>query len=294
MQHNNTYTGVRITLAILIMAGTFLVGCQTDSHPEGELVVARVNNNYLYQSELSGVIQQGSTPADSAVIARRYIDTWTRQQVFLRYAIENLDPAKMDFEKRIQDYRNSLIVFAFETELIKSELDTVVSEQQILSYYDNNRDMFKLQEDIVMVQYIKLPLDAPEVFRLRNLYRSTNPDDFALLEEYCIQHAAAYFIEGDTWLLFRDLMQEIPIKTNSPEAYLRANKHVELTDEYYRYFLNIINYKLKGSESPLVFERENIRSILLNLRKHTFINEKRNELLQRAISEGQLEIYAQP
>ena len=286
---------VKIFSLICFAGVLFLVqSCRSDIHPEGAIVVARVNNSFLYASDLSSIIPYGTAPADSALIAARFIDNWTRQQVFLQHAIENLDPAKMDFEKRIQDYKNSLIAFAYERELIITQLDTLVTEQQIQSYYDNNRSMFTLKEDIVKVQYIKVPLDAPEVWRLRRLYRSTDPDDFALLEEYCIQHAAAYFIDGDTWLFFRDLMQEIPIRTNNTESYLRNNRYAELTDDYYRYFLHISDYQLKGSESPLMFERDNIRSIILNLRKHTFIHEKRNELFQQAIADGQVEIFPRP
>ncbi len=269
----------------------FLTSCQSVQHPPNEIVVARVYNNYLYISDLAGIVSPGTPPADSVQVVSRFIDNWTRQQVVLHMAMQHLDLEKMQFDKKIQDYKNSLVIFAYETELVKNHLDTIVSDDQIVAYYEEHKQQFKLQENIVKVQYVKVPRDAPDVWRLRTYYRSTNPDDFGLLEEYCIQHAASYFIDGDTWLLFRDLLQEIPIQTNNQENFLRSNKYVELTDEFYRYFLNVIDYKLKGSESPLVFERENIKSILLNRRKHTFISERRNEFLRQAISDGGIESF---
>jgi hypothetical protein len=278
-------------LAMKLLAALFFLSCQSIQHPQDEIVVARVYDNYLYLSDLAGVVAPGTLPADSAQIVSRFIDSWTRQQAVLHVAMQQLDLEKMHFDKKIQDYKNSLLIFAYETELVKNHLDTIVSEDQIIDYYEAHKHQFKLQENIVKVQYVKVPKDAPDVWRLRTYYRSSNPDDFGLLEEYCIQHAASYFIEGDTWLLFRDLLQEIPIQSNNHEAFLRSNKYVELTDEYYRYFLNINDFKLIGSESPLVFERENIKSILLNRRKHAFINEQRNEFLQRAISDGGIESF---
>jgi hypothetical protein len=134
-------------------------------------------------------------------------------------------------------------------------------------------------------------LDAPDQGVLRRLYRSENPDDLDLLEDYCVQHAANYFIESDNWLFFSELLREIPLQVSNPESYLTQNRHVELSDNFYRYFLNIQDYNLKGSVSPLSFERENVRSIILNRRKHAFVNQKRDELFQQALQNGGIETF---
>jgi len=268
------------------------VACNTTQHNDNEVIIARFDTKFLYASSLAGLFPAGSTPQDSMVIAKRFIDNWIKQEVFLAEALENLDQGALNIEKQLQDYKHSLLLFAYENQLVKSHLDTLVTEEQIQAYYEQNRDIFKLKEDIVKVQYIKVPRDAPEVWRLRRLYRSTDPDDYGLLEEYCIQHAANYFIDGDTWLFFRDLLREIPIGNTPPEVFLRNNRYLELTDAYYRYFLSIIDYKLKGSESPLVFERDHIKMILLSLRRHTFIQEKRDAFFQQALTSGRFEVYA--
>lgn len=282
-----SYLLVSLTASMVLAA----FSCQTVSQDAGEVPVARVHNNYLYQSDLNGIVPPGSQTSDSVAIVKRYIDNWIRQQVFLKKAEQNLDMSRLDIEKKLQDYKNSLIVFSYETELIKLQMDTVISESQIVSYYEQNQGTFRLQENIVKVLYVKVPLDAPELWRLRRLYRSEDPDDFSLLEEYCIQHAAGYLIDNDTWLFFKDVLREIPIVTSNPESYLRSNKYIELTDNYYRYFLNIKDFMLTGSPSPLVLERENIKSIILSMRKHTFINEQRDLFIQESVKNGWLETF---
>lgn len=282
------------TVLVWIFVGLLAVmqGCrQEEPRAVDDLLLASAYSGRLYASDIPGIVPKGSLPEDSMRIVKRYVDNWVRQQVFLHHATNNLDLAKMDFEKKIQDYKNSLIIFAYETELVRNDLDTLVTEAQVSEYYEQNHLDFKLQESIVRVVYVKVPLDAPELGVLRRLYRSGDPDDIALLEDYCVQHAANYFIEPDNWLLFSELLREIPLPVSNPESYLTQNRHVELTDEYYRYLLNIQDYKLKGSVSPLSFERENVRSILLNRRRHAFVNQKREEFFQQALQSGSLETF---
>lgn len=275
-----------------LLAMLLIPSCrQDDASGSDDQMLARAYSSRLYLSDIAGIVPSGAHPEDSAQIVRRYVDNWVRQQVFLYNANQYLDPANMDFEKKIQDYKNSLIIFSYETELVRNELDTVITDAQILTYYEQHSQSFKLPESIVKVLYVKVPLDAPELRTLRRLYRSDDPDDLMLLEDYCLQHAASYFIEADNWLFFSELLREIPLQTGNPESYLANNRFVELSDDYYRYFLNIQDYKLKGSPSPLSFERDNVRSIILNRRKHSFINQKREELFQQALQAGSLETF---
>ncbi len=275
----------------LFLISSLLSSCQEIQTPSDDILIARVYDHHLYRSDVAGVVPSGTTFQDSSLTVRRYIDSWVRQHVFLHHAMTTLDPEQMDFEKKIQGYKNSLIVFTFETELVKQYLDTLIDEYQIAAYYEVHQNDFKLQDHIVKVIYVKVPRDTPEIWRLRNLYRTTDDDELSLLEEFCVQHAASYLIDGDTWLLFRDLMREIPISTNNIESYLRSNKYVELSDSYYRYFLHIQDYRLRGSISPLALERDNVRSLILNQRKHEFVNQRRDQYIQQAIHDGQMEIF---
>ncbi len=273
-------------LALMLL----VAGCNL-FHPQDDTAIARAYNNYLYHSDIKHILPPGTSRADSAAIVQRYVDNWIRQQVYLHHAKENLDADMREFEKKVRDYQNSLIIYAYETELLRQEMDTVVSESQIVSYYENNQDDFQLKENIVKVVYLKVPLDAPNMGQVRRLYRSTDPDDLEQLEEYAVQNAASYLIDDGSWLLFSELLREIPIRTSNQESYLRNNRHVELNDDYYRYFLNIMDYKLKGSNSPLAFERDNIRKIILTQRKHQYIDQKRNNLFQHAAQNNSFETF---
>ena len=277
-------------VAIILMA-LALGSCSPDARRKDDPLIARAYQARLYRSDITGIVPRGISAADSTEIIRRYIDSWVRQQVLLHHAGQSINPNVPDIEKKVNDYRNSLILFHFETELVRTLLDTVVTENQIAEYYEQHQNDFRLQENIVKVNYVKVLLDAPDQHVLRRLYRATEEDDLMLLEDYCIQHAANYYIDNESWLLFSDLLREIPLQAPSPEAFLRSNRSVELSDELFRYYLFISDYKVKGNVSPLAFERDNIRSIILNRRKHTFINQKREAFFQQALSGNHFEIF---
>ena len=256
-----------------------------------EDVVAEAMGEKLYTSDLQGIIPEGISANDSINLIRRYIDNWIRQQIFLEHAKKSLSPEQMDFEKKIRDYSNSLTIFAFENNYIQKNLDTIVEENQIKEYYEKHKEEFKLKDIIVKVTYVKVPRNAPDQNLLRRLYRSTDPEDMASLEDYCTQHAAAFYTDIDSWLLFNEILREIPIQASNRGAFLRNNQNVEISDDYYRYFLYIHDYRLKDNISPVGFVTENIKNIILNRRKQELINKLRNDLYRDAVKSNSFEVF---
>lgn len=265
--------------------------CNLIDTRRGDDRVARVNDKHLYKSDLAELVTPGTNPSDSAVIVKRYIENWIRQQVYLQEAENNLSSEKLDFESKIQNYRNSLVVFTYENELIAQELDTVITEEVMKEYYENHQDEFRLRDNIVQVNFVKLPIDAPDINQIRSLIRSEEPEDLEELEEYCLNHAAGYFLDQESWFIFTDVLREVPLNPSNHATYLRNNKFVELNDQYYRYFLYIRDYELEGSPSPLTFQADNIKAIILNHRKQELVNDFRQRVYRDAVKNNAFEIF---
>ncbi len=281
----------KFIVILIILSVSFFGACSWFTGRGADERVARVNNKYLYRSDLQGLITPGINAADSAVIIKRYIDNWVRQQVYLAEAEKNLTADHADFQRKVENYRNSLIIFSYENQYIKANLDTVITPELMAEYYEKHRDEFKLRDHIVQVKFVKLPLDAPDINTVRRLIRSDSEQDLIALEEYCINNAASYFLDSDSWFIFSDILRDMPINPQNTESFLRNNSFLERTDDFYRYFLYIIDYRLEGSASPIVFQSDNIKAIILNHRKQELINEFRNELFKNAVSNGSFEIY---
>ena len=66
---------------------------------------------------------------------------------------------------------------------------------------------------------------------------------------------------------------------------------MEVSDSVSSYFVNIKGFKIRNSSSPLSFERENIRNIILNKRKLELIGKMKEDVYNEAANNGKIEIY---
>ena len=278
-------------LTLFIISALFISACTMISGRGDDVKLARVQNKTLYLSDLEGLLPPATSSSDSAVIIKRYVDNWVRQQIFLKEAEAQLNADQKEINRKVEDYKNSLVIFNYENYLIKNHLDTVITPELMAEYYEKHQDEFKLREHIVKVNFIKLPLDAPDVNLVRRLIRSEEEEDIQALEEYCLNNAASYFLEPESWFLFSDILRDLPVNPQNQENFLRNTRFLERNDEFYRYFLYIRDYRLEGSASPLAFQSDNIRTIILNHRKQNFINEFRQDLFKKALQSGQFEVY---
>ncbi len=281
------FVRVFVTLAVLMLAGS----CDLLDFRSDNALIAKAYNNRLYLEDIRELIPAGTDPADSAAFVKRYVDNWLTAQVFLHNALETMSLEEMGVEQRVKDYRNALIIHRYESLLVSEEMDTVVTDAQLYSYYEDNMAYFTLRDHIVNATYIKMPLRSQENNRIRSLYRSEEPDVLAELEEICLQHAATYYINYDSWMLFNDILRDMPLSINDHAAFLRNNRFSEITDDYFRYFLYIHDHKLSGDVSPLDFERENIRVLVLNQRKKQFIEDRRRVFFNQAIESNRIESF---
>ena len=268
-----------------------LGGCQTNPESEKSRVVAKVYDNQLYASDLAGVVPQGSAEKDSIVLVRNYIDSWIRKRLLIRQAEKNLTARQRDFSKKLEEYRNSLLTYTYESELIKQKLDTAVTESEIASYYLLNKAAFQLRYTVVKAVYVVLNEDSKELRRFRNLLSDKDTIRSGNIDLLAKQHALSYYIGDETWIRFDDLIQQVPIETFNQELFLKNNTFVEIKDKPFVYLIRFKDYALSESISPLELEADNIRNIIINKRKQSFLRSMHEELYTNALKEEVFQIY---
>lgn len=274
-----------------LVLSLLLSGCDFFGKSSDDEVVARVGDVYLYQEDIQGLVPVSASKEDSAETVNNYINNWVKQQVVLQKAEENLPEYQLDVEDKLEDYRRSLIVYRYERELIRQNLDTIVSEEDIKAYYETHKEEFKLRDNIVKVLYVKVKQDAPNQRQLRSFLRSDDPADRQKLLEFCERYAVNYFLDDDSWLFFKDLLKEIPIKTYNQENYLKNNRYVVEEDSVFRYYVNIKGFRIKESLSPLAFERSRIREMIINKRKMELVREMEETVFREAHKKNKIEVF---
>ena len=276
-------------MLLLIVAAFLLVSC--NNNDEKLDAVARVHDQYLSQSELRRAIPYGLSPKDSAEFTNDYIHQWIIQNIVLRRAEDNLRDEEKDVSKQLEDYRTSLIVFAYEKELIKQKLDTIVSETEIAAYYGSNPGNFELKSNIIRLRYLKLPKNAPNADKAKKWFTSREQDELDKLEQFAKLYAVNFLLDDNNWLLLDDVIKEIPLTEAIISSAKNSSKVVELDDKEYHYLVAITGIMVKDSQAPLEFERITIKNIILNKRKILLIEKMQQDAYNDALNEKDIEVY---
>jgi hypothetical protein len=279
-------------LISLILISASVVSCTLLPGRKGERVAAaRYNDKYLYRDELSGIVPKGTSAADSTEVIHNYINNWIRTELLVNQAENNLADELKDFEKEVQQYRNSLIIYKYESELVRQKLDTSITDSEIEKYYNQNQNNFLLRENIVKAEYVSINKNSPLIPRIRSLMQSNKPSDRSILEQLVHTHASGFMLGNKDWLPFVELNRKVPIKDQDQESFLSKNMFYETNDSVFHYLVKIYDYKIKESVSPLSFETQNIRQILLNKRKFEFLSRMEQDVFNNALKKKKFEIY---
>jgi hypothetical protein len=273
---------------------TAFASCKTPETNEGQIgeqPMARVFEKKLFLSDFLANIPKQLNKKDSLLFVNSYVEQWILNELIRHQAENNLLPEQKNIEKEIDEYRKNLLVYRYETELVKQKLDTSVSQQETEEYYNTHTQNFMLKDNIVKVTYVKLALKSPNVEKVKKWYLSADAKDRDNLKKYCIQYADNFFLDDNTWLLLEDVMREIPLHDYSPELLLKTTRKIEMSDSLFNYFLFIKEFKIKNMPSPLSFERDNIRQVIINKRKLQLIEEMKQSVYSQAKESRNFEIY---
>jgi len=141
------------------------------------------------------------------------------------------------------------------------------------------------------VKFLKLDKESKNIKEIRKLLKANRPEDVEKLKDLAERYSVNYFLDSDVWILFEDLLKAVPIKTYNHESFLKNNQYFELSDSLYTTLVRINGFKIKESISPLSFEYERIRMIILNKRKQVMIKKLEDDIFAKAQEEGALKNY---
>jgi hypothetical protein len=254
-------------------------------------VVARVNNTYLYKDELTAIITDIKTREDSISRVEAYIDSWVRKQLLIQEASKKININEAEVERKILDYRYSLIAYEYQSQYVKEHLDTIIAPTEIEAYYKANIDNFILKQNIVRATYIKVPKNAPQTKKIKDLIFSQNEKDKKELKSYCLSFSVAYQLADSSWLVFDELVRNSPlIEIPNKVQFLKSNPYHEEEDDQYLYYLKVDEYRISDNVSPLEFVRDEISNIILNKRKVDLAKKLEDEVYNNALQKEEFEI----
>lgn len=288
-----SYGTCSLVVLCLLLSACDLIKRKSESETDNiRPSVARVGETYLYLDELIGIVPPGTPKADSITRMDAYVNSWVRKQLLIRQAGRQIDINKAEVERKLLDYRYSLIAYEFQTYYIKQNLDTVVAQPEIEQYYKEHLDNFVLKQNIVRATFLKVPQSAPRTKKVKDLIFSNKDKDVEELKSYCLSFAASYHLSDSSWMEFDELVKGTPL-VGIPDKvqFLKRTPYYETNDEAYLYFLKVDEYRISDNVSPLQFVRDDIVNVILNRRKVELAKKLDEEVYSKAQENNEFELF---
>ena len=279
--------------SIIILFSIFLlVGCRNKHSQSKRIAIAEVGRVVLYYDEMPKLIQRGINEADSAALFQNYINKWAKRQLLLQKAEENLSPAlKDEITKQLEETRSNLVIYQYQRQMILEKLDTVLTDAELENYYAANENSFVLTSNIVKALFIKIPLETPDLNKIRTLARSNDHNDLQRLETYCYQFAEKFDDFNEAWVPMDKLSVELPQNIENEEYFLKRNTFFETSDSTSLYLVSIRDYRLRSSLAPFEYVKDDIKRIIWNTRRFEFIQSLENGIYNDALKDNSFKIF---
>ena len=260
------------------------------SPTQGEQVIARANDDYLYLSDLSSLIK--NVPhQDSATFIANYAESWVRRKLLLKKAEENVPSDELGIDKKVEDYRQSLLLYEYEKGLINQKLDKGVSAAEIEEFYQKNKEKFTLESDIYDIQFVKIHINAEDLDKMRPLIlQPRTRDDTSKREGYCKAMATSYSFAADNWMASSTILKQFPISADDLKKLATSDHCTELKNNVDSYFLLVKSVKHLGEPSPLEYIRNQIKEVIINKKKVILIQKIYDGIYQDASKAGKCEV----
>ena len=259
-----------LLIILFVSSCELLDGNTTDD----KIALARVDNNYLYIEDIIFPSLQN----DSSLIIEIQTNQWIRNQLLLKLAYENVINVN-NVENQVLQYKNNLILFEYEKITYQNNIDFLVSDEELNTYYENNIKDFVLPFDLVKALYAKIPVDAPDIGSFRKIIKEYPDSDINEIRSYCFRFAEKSFLEDTIWVKLDEIILNNPLLLiNDKSQFLKRNTYVENVDKNHYFFLKILDKRLIGETSPLSFESNVINAIILNKRKQKLFDKLRDSI----------------
>ena len=252
--------------------------------------VLEVEGKFLYQDEIDQIIPATASLIDSADIAERYIKKWVTDVLVYENAKRNINKLN-DIEKRVEEYRKSLIINEYEQALIKERLSGVVTEDEMKKFYETYKSQLISQENLIKGLLLIVPKNAPQIDKVREWVRLSNTKSLENIEKYSLKNAISYDYFMNNWTSFGEILKKAPFRIEDSGVFVRSTSFAETSDSTKMYILRIVSSIPTGQTEPYDLAKKKISSILLNKKKSDFIIQFENDIYKDAKEEGSINYF---
>lgn len=138
----NKFLSYGLLLGILLYGCDFINSENKANDGPSDNVVASVGSKMLYRTDLLNLVNEQTSQADSATIVSQFVTDWVKKELLIQEASQLRSINQAEIEQKIADYRFSLMSYEYQKQRIRQLLDTVISDKEIKTYYEVNKENF--------------------------------------------------------------------------------------------------------------------------------------------------------
>lgn len=276
---------------ILVLFSLVLYSCEYFQQSDDRKVVVRVNDSYLYESDIQALINENTSSEDSSIIVSNYITRWATQQLLIDRAELNLPQSQqIEFNELVNNYRNELYTNAYTDAVVSRDLDTTLNREDVQQYYEQNKENFILNEDLVKLRYINMAKNSNNLDDIKKKIIRFNDEDQQDLLNMAIQFKN-YSMNDSVWVKTKSVYDKIgPLSVEDRASLLKKSNFMELQDSLNVYLVYVNDVLSRNEQAPIEYASATIREILLNKRKQALIKELEKDITKDAIKNNEFEI----
>lgn len=260
---------------------------------DDDQVVAKVGDEKLYRSDIAAYIPDLIAGEDSIRMAEQFINSWAMDLLYLDMAERQLSGEEMDVTEEMESYRRSLLKYRYEQHYVNERLDTLITPEQVSTYYEEHKVDFVLSRPILKVRFVDVMKDSPNRDAIIKMMTSDKIADLERADTLAESSALRYFDRSDTWMDAAELAREFNTDYLSMLSKMEG-KYIKIENEgtgelKVAYVLDI----RKEGYAPIEFCSDSIREIILSGRKHNLLNGLEQDLLEDALERKTFVKYEQ-
>lgn len=251
-------------------------------------IIAIVNTEKLFREDLIDVLPNNISKEDSVVLVQGYINDWAIKQLLLKKAETN--SSLEDFTEinlLVRDYKQSLLINSYKEILIKQQLDTIIEDEEIEVFYSENKDNFRLNEELLKIKYLHFDNNIINKKELIDLFKSDDIDDLEQLEKQQLSFKF-YQFNDSIWSQLDKVLLKLPF---SKEILLKKTKFTQKQDSLGLYLVAIKDVLVRNDTAPLSYIKPTIKQMILHKRKIELIRDIEKILIKDATKNNNFKVY---
>lgn len=269
-----------------------LTSCDLLKREEEKTPIASVDDIYLYKEDIEDLLSENISKEDSTALVSNYINTWATETLLVEGAKRNLPIEQLEeFDRLVTQYKNDLYSKAYLEALVGSRVDSVVTDDEAKRYYNNHQDVFRLNEELIMLRYINVSGEREDFKEVKERFVRFDSLDKKVLDSIAIQFKS-YSLKDSVWVKANHVVKKIPVINHENKGeLLKKSNFIQLEDSLGVYLVRITNVLERNSQAPLEYVKPTIDQIVVNKRKLDYIKQLKQDITKDAVKNKQFKTY---